>query len=106
MKSYEEAVGLIYWDMRTGAPRKGIATRSEVVGELSGELFKMSVSDEMGAFLDYFASPEVNDRLDPLYRKIVSECRKEYDRSKKNSSQTLSGIRCAHFPVGSGMGSS
>ncbi|ALS22523.1 carboxypeptidase M32 [Paenibacillus naphthalenovorans] len=83
MKSYEEAVGLIYWDMRTGAPRKGIATRSEVVGELSGELFKMSVSDEMGAFLDYFASPEVNDRLDPLYRKIVSECRKEYDRSKK-----------------------
>ncbi|WP_163856132.1 carboxypeptidase M32 [Paenibacillus elgii] len=83
MKSYEEAVGLIYWDMRTGAPKKGIAARSEVVGELSGELFKMSVSDEMGAFLDYFASSEVNARLSDIDRRIVSECKKEYDRSKK-----------------------
>ena len=39
MKQYEEAISLIYWDMRTGAPKKGIETRSEVVGELSTEVF-------------------------------------------------------------------
>ncbi|CAG7648456.1 carboxypeptidase M32 [Paenibacillus allorhizosphaerae] len=83
MKSYEEAVGLIYWDMRTGAPKKGIAQRSEVVGELSGELFKMSVSERMGAFLDYFNDPQVHEKLDRTERRIVSECKKEYDRSKK-----------------------
>lgn len=83
MKSYEEAVGLIYWDMRTGAPKKGIAARSEVVGELSGELFRMAVSDRMGEFLDYFSRPEVNEKLNRIERRIVSECAKEYERSKK-----------------------
>ncbi|WP_261381736.1 carboxypeptidase M32 [Paenibacillus cremeus] len=83
MKSYEEAIGLIYWDMRTGAPKKGIGTRSEVVGELSGELFKMQVSEQMGTFLDYFTAADVNEKLDRTMRKIVSECKKEYDRSKK-----------------------
>lgn len=83
MKSYEEAIGLIYWDMRTGAPKKGIAQRSEVVGELSGELFRMSVSDEMGAFLDYFLQEDNHGQLSRTDRKIVSECKKEFDRSKK-----------------------
>ncbi|WP_284640045.1 carboxypeptidase M32 [Paenibacillus silviterrae] len=83
MKSYEEAVGLIYWDMRTGAPKKGLESRSETVGVLSGELFRMSVSDEMGAYLDYFITPEANERLSDLDRRIVRECKKDYDRSKK-----------------------
>ncbi|MEK3723559.1 carboxypeptidase M32 [Paenibacillus sp. FSL H8-0034] len=83
MKSYEEAIGLIYWDMRTGAPKKGIATRSEVVGVLSGEHFKMSVANEMGEWLDYFSDPEQDARLNRVERKIVAECKKDYDRSKR-----------------------
>ncbi|WP_279538615.1 carboxypeptidase M32 [Paenibacillus agricola] len=83
MKSYEEAIGLIYWDMRTGAPKKGIANRSEVVGMLSGEQFKMSVSNEMGEWLGYFSEAEQDARLSRMDRKIVAECQKEYDRSKK-----------------------
>ncbi|MBD0380453.1 carboxypeptidase M32 [Paenibacillus sedimenti] len=83
MKQYEEAIALIYWDMRTGAPKKGIETRSEVVGELSTEVFRMSTSDEMGAYLDYFIQPEQLDQLDSISRKMVLECKKEYDRSKK-----------------------
>ena len=88
MKGYEEAIGLMYWDMRTGAPRKGIATRSEAVGVLSGELFKMSVSDKMGDMLDYFSEKEQFERLDRVDRKIVTETKKEYDRSKKIPPQT------------------
>ncbi|WP_159883371.1 carboxypeptidase M32 [Paenibacillus puerhi] len=83
MKSYEEAIGLIYWDMRTGAPKKGIAARSEVVGDLSGELFKLSVSEEMREFIDYFSKPEHQEQLSFIDKRIVNECKREYDRSKK-----------------------
>lgn len=83
IKSYEEAIGLIYWDMRTGLPKKGVEGRSEVVGMLSGEMFKLSVSDEMGAHLEALAQPEIEAQLDPVSRKMVRECKKEYDRSKK-----------------------
>jgi carboxypeptidase Taq len=83
MKHYEEAVGLIYWDMRTGAPKKGLETRSEVVGELSTEAFRMAISDEMGGYLAFLTQPEHFDALDPTSRKMVSESKKDYDRSKK-----------------------
>ncbi|MDD9267773.1 carboxypeptidase M32 [Paenibacillus sp. GCM10023248] len=83
MKQYEEAIALIYWDMRTGAPKKGIETRSEVVGELSTEVFRMSTSDEMGDYLSFFTQPEELEKLDAISRKMVLECKKEYDRSKK-----------------------
>jgi carboxypeptidase Taq len=83
IKSYEEAVGLIYWDMRTGLPKKGVESRSEVVGVLSTEMFKMSISDEMGDFLLYLSVPEHWEQVDALNRKIITECQKEYDRSRK-----------------------
>jgi carboxypeptidase Taq len=83
MKQYEEAVGLIYWDMRTGAPKKGLETRSEVVGELSTEVFRMAISDEMGGYLAFLTQPEQFDALDPASRKMVTESKKDYDRSKK-----------------------
>jgi carboxypeptidase Taq len=83
MKQYEEAVGLIYWDMRTGAPKKGLGTRSEVVGELSTEVFRMAISDEMGEYLSFLTQPEHFDALDATSRKMVTESKKDYDRSKK-----------------------
>ncbi|MFK7691932.1 carboxypeptidase M32 [Paenibacillus sp. HJGM_3] len=83
MKSYEEALGVMYWDLRTGAPRKGVAARSEVIGELSSELFKMSVSEQMGEFLEALRAPETFEQLSDVDRKIVTECKKDYDRSKK-----------------------
>ena len=83
IKSYEEAVGLIYWDMRTGLPKKGVAGRSEVVGVLATEMFKLSISDEMGAYLDFFADSQYEEVLDNTSLTMIEECRKEYDRSKK-----------------------
>jgi carboxypeptidase Taq len=72
IKSYEEALGVLFWDMRTGAPRKGNEARSEVTGVLSAEMFKLSTSDEMGELLDKLGEPSVLAELD----------RKEYERSK------------------------
>jgi carboxypeptidase Taq len=83
IKGYEEAVGLIYWDMRTGLPKKGVESRSEVVGILSTEMFKMSISTEMGGYLQFLSEPQQWEELEPLNRKIIAECQKEYDRSRK-----------------------
>lgn len=83
MKSYGEALEVMYWDLRTGAPRKGMENRSEVIGDLSGEMFKLSVSDEMGAYLNELSEPGTFDRLGEIDRKLVEELKKEYDRSVK-----------------------
>lgn len=83
MKRYDEAVGLLYWDLRTGAPKKGVATRAEAIGQLSTESFKMSVSEEMDAYLTFFEEEENAKRSDAITKRLVEECRKNYDRSVK-----------------------
>ncbi|MFS0838104.1 carboxypeptidase M32 [Paenibacillus sp. 1P03SA] len=83
IKHYEEAVGLIYWDLRTGAPKKGVSERSEVLGELSTEAFRLSVSDQMGEYLDFLSDTARIEELDETNRRIVQEAKKEFDRSKK-----------------------
>jgi carboxypeptidase Taq len=83
IKSYEEALAVMYWDLRTGAPRKGVEARSEVIGTLSTEMFKLSISSEMGNYLDELTLPDQLDSLDNVNRKLVLDCKKEYDRSVK-----------------------
>lgn len=83
IKAYEEAVSVLYWDMRTGAPRKGIQGRSAVVGMLSAEMFRLSVSDEMGRYLEELGATGTLEKLDETNRRLVEETRKDYERSKK-----------------------
>lgn len=83
MKQLDEAISVIIWDLRTGAPKKGVEQRSNVLGMLSGDLFKMSVSEEMGGYLAELTKPEVLDALDEVTRASVLERQKEYDRSNK-----------------------
>ncbi|MBE4910212.1 carboxypeptidase M32 [Bacillus luteolus] len=83
MTSYNEAIGLMYWDLRTGAPKKGVEQRSEVIGMLSSEVFKMSTSEEMAAYLAKLSSPQVKEQLSEITSKTLEECQKEYDRNKK-----------------------
>lgn len=83
MKHYEEALSVIYWDMRTGAPKKGLAQRSEVVGTLSASLFDMQTSEELGQLLTDLEGQKAD--LDYVTLRLVEEVRKEYDQNKKNS---------------------
>ncbi len=83
IKQYEEILGLVYWDMRTGAPRKGIALRSEAVGALSSETFKLSTSAEMGELLANLSEPEQIDKLNEIDRRLIEETSKEYERNRK-----------------------
>ena len=81
MSAYGEAISIMYWDMRTGAPKKGIPARSEAVGTLSSELFKMGISDEMEALLKELSDKK--ESLDPILLKTLEETQKQFDLSKK-----------------------
>ncbi|MBD8014080.1 MULTISPECIES: carboxypeptidase M32 [Planococcus] len=81
IKGYEEAIALLYWDLRTGAPKKGVELRSESIGTLSAEVFNLSTSDEFGELLSSLEENQAT--LDPYIRRSVEEARKEYDLSKK-----------------------
>ncbi|WP_075617716.1 carboxypeptidase M32 [Paenisporosarcina indica] len=81
MQAYSEAINLIYWDLRTGAPKKGIDQRSQVIGTLSSEVFGMQTSDELAKLLEEL---EKNlNSLDPITKRTFEVVKKEYDKSKK-----------------------
>ncbi|MEB1807095.1 MAG: carboxypeptidase M32 [Bacillaceae bacterium] len=80
MENFSEARSLMFWDLRTGAPRKGVEQRSEVIGTLSTEIFNMSTSDQMKAYIEALSESE---DVSEITRKTVEECKKNYDRNKK-----------------------
>ncbi|WP_342432078.1 carboxypeptidase M32 [Neobacillus sp. FSL H8-0543] len=79
ISAYNEALSVIYWDLRTGAPKKGVEQRSEVIGVLSSEVFKMSTSEEMASYIANLGKAELSETT----KKILEECKKEYERNKK-----------------------
>lgn len=83
MKHYEEALGVLHWDLRTGAPRKGMQSRSEVIGMLSTQLFNMTTSPQMEQFIHTLSEPDRFAELNAIEQKLVTECKKEYERSIK-----------------------
>ncbi|GHH98242.1 carboxypeptidase M32 [Neobacillus kokaensis] len=83
MTAYNEALGVLYWDMRTGAPKQGVEQRSEVIGLLSTEVFNMSTSEDMAAYIASLSKAKLSETT----RKILEECKKEYDRNKKIPSE-------------------
>lgn len=83
IRCYNEALAVLYWDLRTGAPKKGVAQRSEVIGMLSEEAFKLSTSAEMEKYLTYFSEPNNNSGLDNIMKAVVKECRREFDKYNK-----------------------
>ncbi|WP_459501481.1 carboxypeptidase M32 [Bacillus sp. C1] len=83
IENYGEALSLIFWDLRTGAPKNGVDQRSEVIGMLSSEVFALSTSQEMEKYLNELEVLISEKKISETTKKIVEECRKEYDRNKK-----------------------
>jgi len=81
MQHYGEALSVIYWDMRTGAPKKGLVQRSEVVGTLSASLFDMQTSEELGELLTELEGQKAD--LDYVTLRLIEKVRKDYDQNKK-----------------------
>lgn len=85
MNAYNEAVSVLYWDLRTGAPKKSVAGRSEVIGLLSTEVFKMSVSEEMGNYLDSLKNEKASLSL-PL-QKTIEDVQEDFELQKRIPSE-------------------
>lgn len=83
MVHINEAIGLMYWDLRTGAPKKGVEQRSEVIGTLSADVFAMSTSEEMKAFIEELSKSEVQDSLSDVTKKTLEEVKKDFERNAK-----------------------
>lgn len=74
MQNYGEALSVIYWDMRTGAPKKGLAQRAEVVGTLSAELFALQTAEELGNMLVELEAKQ--NELDFVTKRLFEEVKK------------------------------
>lgn len=83
MKSYNDAIALMAWDLRTGAPRRGVSSRAEVISMLSTEVFRMSTSSQMEECLNFLEKDENYNKLDDIMKVSVADCKKEFNRSKK-----------------------
>jgi len=78
IKYYNDALSVLYWDLRTGAPKKGVPQRSEVIGMLSEEIYKLTTSAEMEKYLAYFEEPADSGESDSMVKAVVKECRREF----------------------------
>ncbi|WP_181348347.1 carboxypeptidase M32 [Thalassobacillus sp. CUG 92003] len=75
--SYNEALGLMAWDLRTKAPKKSVTNRSEVMGTLAQKVHEISTSDRMKAYID-----ELDGKTeDPIVQKALEEANETYVRS-------------------------
>ncbi|WP_088105686.1 carboxypeptidase M32 [Halalkalibacter urbisdiaboli] len=83
IEDFNEALSLLAWDSRTGAPKKGMHQRSEVIGTLSAEVFQLSTSEEMASYLGELREGSVQDELSFITKKTVEECHKAFERNVK-----------------------
>ncbi len=80
MSDLGHAVMLMDWDLKTGAPKNAASAHISAITNLSTKQFEMSISDEMGAFLEEVeAHPE---KFDEVSIWAAKKLRKDYDATK------------------------
>ncbi|MFA9398565.1 MAG: carboxypeptidase M32 [Clostridiaceae bacterium] len=72
--------GVLYWDMRVNVPSKGVSDRGDILAYMSVEKYKLQTSDKMKEYIDYFIN---DDSLDFQDKKMVLNCKKEYELNSK-----------------------
>ena len=82
INQYEQASNILQWDMQTCMPYNGGDSNTDVLTMLSSKSFELSVSDEMKDLLDNLTNPETFNNLDSISKKMISECKKQYDDNK------------------------
>lgn len=83
MTHLNEAVGLMYWDLRTGAPKKGVSQRSEVIGTLSADVFSMSTSEQMKSYIDELSQEQVYSSLSDVTKRHLRKSKKNMKEIRK-----------------------
>jgi len=79
---YSSILGLVDWDQKVMAPKKGRNVFAKATGTLRTEVFKLSVSQEMGDLLAALTSEENKVKLDEVMNAKVREYNEYYKKSK------------------------
>ncbi|WP_170007102.1 carboxypeptidase M32 [Bacillus fonticola] len=83
LSHYGNILGLVNWDARTKAPKKGRGLFAKARGTLAEEVFALSTSEQMGQFLARLREKDAQTELAQEERAAVRERAKSYERSKK-----------------------
>ncbi|MFT8871205.1 MAG: carboxypeptidase M32 [Sporolactobacillus sp.] len=78
---FKEAIALAEWDLRTGAPKKGVSQRSAVIGTLADEVYTRSIAPQMKAYIDELTDVSVLETLDQVTQRMLEQSKKEYERN-------------------------
>ncbi|QCJ42311.1 carboxypeptidase M32 [Bacillus sp. S3] len=79
---FSSIIGLADWDQKVMAPKKGRSVFAKATGTLRTEVFKLSVSTEMGKILETLTSEGVRAKLDEVTKARVREYHDYYRKSK------------------------
>jgi len=74
------SISLLHWDSIVNMPKDAIEYRSEMIGYLTGESYKLTTSEKMKEFIDYFSGI---DDLDHLTKAILENITKDYNYATK-----------------------
>lgn len=74
------SISLLHWDSVVNMPKAAIEYRSEMIGYLTGESYKLTTSEKMKEFIDYFS--EIDD-LDNLTKATIENITKDYNYATK-----------------------
>ncbi|MBE6055206.1 MAG: carboxypeptidase M32, partial [Clostridium sartagoforme] len=77
----QQAIALIYWDMRTNIPNKAAESRGKVLEYLSGEAFKMITSPKIEEFIKELTA--YKDEMNHVEKRILQELERTYNETKK-----------------------
>lgn len=80
-KAYTYMMNVVGWDSNTEAPRGAFARRAEMMGIISGEMFRMSTSEEYQEVINSLY--EQLDDLDDLLQREVKKAKKGLDKIVK-----------------------
>ncbi|WP_300384679.1 carboxypeptidase M32 [Clostridium sp.] len=76
-----QAIALIYWDMRTNMPSKAGEGRAKVLEYLSEESFKIITSDKIKTFIEDLSKEK--DNLNKVDLRMITELERQYNETKK-----------------------
>lgn len=74
------SISLLHWDSVVNMPKEAIGYRSEMIGYLTGESYKLTTSEKMKEFIDYFNGI---DDLDDLTKAMIEKTTKNYNYAMK-----------------------
>lgn len=81
LKNISDASGVLYWDLSTIMPPKGVERRSEVIGYLSQMSFKIETSEEYGNLINELY--DHYDEMDDREKAMIKNAKKSLDFMKK-----------------------